>query len=93
MLRDIEDQKFNFNQENQDDEANDNGKIVLPTNERLCFNPHPDDIEQYDYSSQEPEPERYYTFTEEFKKACKKVYDFIKKKEYHRKNDLCHYNA
>jgi hypothetical protein len=93
MLREIEDQKFNFNQENQDDEANDNDKIVLPTNERLCFNPHPDAIEPYDYSSKEPEPERYYTFTEEFEKACKKVYDFIKKKEYHRKNDLCHYNA
>jgi hypothetical protein len=95
MLKDIEDIKFKFHKETQIDEAHDNddNKIVLPTNERLCFHPHPDEIERYDYSSDQPEPERSYTFTKDFEKACQKVFEFIKLKGYHKKNNLCHLTA
>jgi hypothetical protein len=101
MLRDIEDIKLNFKEENQDEEEEENqddegtdiNKIVLPTKERLCFSPHPDDIEPYDYSSNQPEPERSYTFTDDFEKACQEVFDFIETEEYHKKNDLCHLTA
>jgi hypothetical protein len=101
MLQDIKDEKFKFKEENQDDEEEENqddegtgnDKIILPTNERLCFRPHPDKIEPYNYSSNQPEPECSYTFMEDFEKACQEVYDFIELNGYHRKNDLCHLTA
>ena len=74
--------------DSDEDSPEEKKKIIkLPTNGKLCFNPH--SIPKHDYSSGDAEPEYEYRMTAEFEDACTRVLHYLNVvKKCHKNNNL-----